>query len=73
MADDYFSNGQDDEYWDDVYFEEHKDEYSSGGSWKIGKVLGLIFCLLWGLMTIPESPMAGIMIIVMAVVFIGLK
>ena len=73
MSDDNYNNHNDDEYWDDVYFEEHRDEYSSGwssgGSRGIGKTILLIFLMIWGIMTMLDSPMLGIMIIMLSLVF----
>lgn len=74
MSDDYFSNDKDDEYWNDEYFEKHRSEYSHGsGNIGIGKLLWLLFWIVLGIMTIPDSPMMGIMIIILAIVFIGIK
>lgn len=72
MSDDNYNNHNDDEYWDDVYFEEHRDEYSSGGgggSRGIGKTILLVFLMIWGIMTMLDSPMLGIMIIMLSLVF----
>ena len=70
MSDDYFSNDHDSEYWDDVYYEEHKDEFGPGrGSLGIGRILILAFFTLLGIMCLFESPMCGLAILALVYAF----
>ena len=57
MSDDYFSNDNDDEYWDDIYFEEHKDEFSTGrrSDANVGKRIARIFLIVFLMCVLTKS------------------
>lgn len=70
MSDDYFSNDNDDEYWDDLYYEKHMNEFGPGhGSGGIWEIIVLIFGIVFGISVMMEAPLMGIMIIILAIVF----
>ena len=67
MADDYFGNDHDSEYWDDIYYEEHKDEMGSGG-YTGGATRYLIYLvlLIFGLCLAALCPPVGAIVILAA-------
>ena len=55
-SNDYFSNDINSEYWDDVYYEEHKSDYpggyrsggrsGSGSPWLLAFIVGMLFSFI---------------------------
>ena len=67
MSDDYFSNDYDSEYWNDVYYEEHKNEMGSGGyTGGVIRYLIYIVILIFGLCLAALCPPAGAIFILIA-------
>jgi len=68
MSDDYFGNNYDSEYWNDVYYEEHKNEYGSGYNYSGGIFRYFIFLMLMtmGLLLAAICPPVGALIILAA-------
>ena len=64
MSDKYFSNNKDDEYWDDIYYEEHKDEYrpSRGNAENVGSKIVWIFLIVLGVSVLTKN-FAGLLLL----------
>ncbi|MBQ0027206.1 MAG: hypothetical protein KBS96_01255 [Lachnospiraceae bacterium] len=73
-GDDYF-HGNDDEYWDDIYFEKHRGEYSSGSSSSGGGIwltILIIFFVVGPIASISEPlGMFALVVVIFVAIYIS--